>query len=241
LYLSETLLEGLAQHLQDVVSELLPFIQQEHAVVRQRHLPGDVRLGRIKLSKSKVASGRSLEVTALLHTHNKSASGVSVVFYDGDPQHGGKAFDVEGITYIGHPEPLLSGLLAHNAAHLIGFCIPLVHHHIAGTSVELDMEVIGSGLEAVRHHGHAPLEPDAHGPADPVQGDVLPAQACHEEALRLSHEALLSVQAKLPAAGLGLMMLLAGVHMPIPLDLYRATLWARLSPDHGSRLPSLYS
>ena len=36
LYLYETLLEGLAQDLQDVVFELRQFIQKEHAMVRQR-------------------------------------------------------------------------------------------------------------------------------------------------------------------------------------------------------------
>jgi hypothetical protein len=65
-----------------------------------QHEPGDVRLGRIKLSKRKVAAGQSLEISALVHTHKKSASGVSVVFYDGDPQHGGQAFDAERIAHI---------------------------------------------------------------------------------------------------------------------------------------------
>ena len=37
-YSCETLLERLAQDLQDVAAELRPFIQKEHAVVRQRHL-----------------------------------------------------------------------------------------------------------------------------------------------------------------------------------------------------------
>jgi hypothetical protein len=38
LYFCETLLEGLAQHLQDMAAALRQLIQQEHAVVRQRHL-----------------------------------------------------------------------------------------------------------------------------------------------------------------------------------------------------------
>jgi hypothetical protein len=40
LYSYDTLLEGLAQDFQDVAFELGPCIQKEHAVVRQRHLPG---------------------------------------------------------------------------------------------------------------------------------------------------------------------------------------------------------
>ena len=35
-----SLLEGLARDLQDVAAELRPFIQKEHPMVRQRHLPG---------------------------------------------------------------------------------------------------------------------------------------------------------------------------------------------------------
>jgi hypothetical protein len=38
LYVYDTLLEGLPQDLQDVAAELGQFIQEEHAVVRQRHL-----------------------------------------------------------------------------------------------------------------------------------------------------------------------------------------------------------
>ena len=38
LYSCETLLQGLAQHLEHVATELRPFIQQEHPMVRPRHL-----------------------------------------------------------------------------------------------------------------------------------------------------------------------------------------------------------
>jgi hypothetical protein len=38
LYLYDTLIEGLAQHLEEVAAELRPFIQKQHPVVRQRHL-----------------------------------------------------------------------------------------------------------------------------------------------------------------------------------------------------------
>src|SRR5262249_35733683 len=67
---------------------------------RTPNAPGDVRLGPITLSQSKVAPDQSLEVAALLRTQKQSASGVSVVFYDGDPQHGGTTFDVERIAHI---------------------------------------------------------------------------------------------------------------------------------------------
>ena len=40
LYSCDTLIEGLAQDLQDVAAELRQLIQEEYPVVRQRHLAG---------------------------------------------------------------------------------------------------------------------------------------------------------------------------------------------------------
>jgi hypothetical protein len=37
-YVCETLLKGLAQDLEDMAAELGPFIQEEHAIVGQRHV-----------------------------------------------------------------------------------------------------------------------------------------------------------------------------------------------------------
>jgi hypothetical protein len=39
LYACDTLLERLAQHLEDVTAELRQLIQKEHAIMRQRYLP----------------------------------------------------------------------------------------------------------------------------------------------------------------------------------------------------------
>jgi hypothetical protein len=44
LYAYDTLLERLAQDLQDVATELRQFIQKEHLMVRQRHLAGQRHL-----------------------------------------------------------------------------------------------------------------------------------------------------------------------------------------------------
>lgn len=62
--------------------------------------PGDVRLGQVKVSDRKIAQGQATEVSALLRTRARSASGVSVTFYDGDPAKGDKAFDVERIPRL---------------------------------------------------------------------------------------------------------------------------------------------
>lgn len=61
---------------------------------------GDVRLGQIKVSEHKPERGQKIEVSALLRTRAKAVSSVNVVFYDGDPTKGGKAFDVERIAHI---------------------------------------------------------------------------------------------------------------------------------------------
>jgi hypothetical protein len=44
LYAYDTLLERLAQDLQDVASELRQFIRKEHLMVRQRHVAGQRHL-----------------------------------------------------------------------------------------------------------------------------------------------------------------------------------------------------
>lgn len=62
--------------------------------------PGDMRLGQVKVSERRIKQGQATEVSVLLRTRAKSASGVQVVFYDGDPAQGGRAFDVERIAHI---------------------------------------------------------------------------------------------------------------------------------------------
>jgi hypothetical protein len=66
LYLCDTLLQRLAQHLQDVVAVLRPFIQQEDAVVgprhfaRPQHLAGRCQFIRAELIWSQLREERGL-------------------------------------------------------------------------------------------------------------------------------------------------------------------------------------
>jgi len=56
--------------------------------------------GPVKMSEKKVPLGHLVEVTTELRTGAQSADGVMVVFYDGDPLAGGKAFDMELVPHI---------------------------------------------------------------------------------------------------------------------------------------------
>lgn len=71
------------------------------ATLIQQNAPGDVRIGSVKASSDTTQRGQAVEVSAQLRAWAKGVSGVNAVFYDGDPQSGGKAFDVERIPYIG--------------------------------------------------------------------------------------------------------------------------------------------
>ncbi|MBA3353843.1 MAG: hypothetical protein H0U23_15725 [Blastocatellia bacterium] len=61
---------------------------------------GNVRLSNVQVSDKKIQLGDSVEVTASLSAPAAAASGVSVIFYDGDPQKGGKAFDIERVPHV---------------------------------------------------------------------------------------------------------------------------------------------
>jgi len=62
--------------------------------------PDDVRLDLVKVSGDSIEIGQSVAVSALLHGGARSSSGITAVFYDGDPQRFGKAFDAERIPYL---------------------------------------------------------------------------------------------------------------------------------------------
>jgi hypothetical protein len=59
----------------------------------------------------------------------------------------------------------------------------------------------------------------------------------NQHALLASTEALFGAGYKLAAPCFALVVLLAAVYMPVFLELYRSTLWARVSDDHGYRWP----
>ena len=54
----------------------------------------------MNVSGQRIETGQSVEVSAPLRMGARSVSGVTAVFYDGDPQRGGKAFDVERIPHL---------------------------------------------------------------------------------------------------------------------------------------------
>src|SRR5215468_8271094 len=67
------------------------------------------------------------------------------------------------------PHPWLVGFLLHEAPHLIGFCFPAGHHHSGWPGWELDMEVLGTGREALDHTMQEPRQTDTYRMADTTQ------------------------------------------------------------------------
>jgi hypothetical protein len=62
--------------------------------------PESVKIKHVKISHDQVAQGKKAVVAATLQNGSVAARRVQVIFYDGDPQRGGKVFDVEHIPYI---------------------------------------------------------------------------------------------------------------------------------------------
>ncbi len=63
--------------------------------------PASVDIGKVQLSASRALAGQTIDVSAELSATNNSASGVTAVFYDGDPDAGGTIFGLERSPYIG--------------------------------------------------------------------------------------------------------------------------------------------
>ncbi len=62
--------------------------------------PAVIDIGKIQLAARRVAVGQTLDVSADLSAAKNSASGVTAIFYDGDPHAGGKPFGLERSPYI---------------------------------------------------------------------------------------------------------------------------------------------
>ncbi len=68
---------------------------------------GTVDIGKIDVSADKVAPGKVAVLSATLSASGGSASGISVNFYDGDPNDGGQLFAVERVPHIAADTPYL--------------------------------------------------------------------------------------------------------------------------------------
>jgi len=62
--------------------------------------PATIDIGKVQLSATRALAGQVIDVSAPLSAIGNSASGVTAVFYDGDPQNGGTAFGLERSPYI---------------------------------------------------------------------------------------------------------------------------------------------
>ena len=62
--------------------------------------PATIHLADTRESEKRVFQGQTLDITAKLRAENSSASGVTALFYDGNPHAGGTVFGLERIPYI---------------------------------------------------------------------------------------------------------------------------------------------
>jgi hypothetical protein len=69
--------------------------------------PASIDIGKVDLSANRINPHNTIVVSATLAAIGADASGVSAKFYDGDPDKGGRVFDVERIPYIPQADPQL--------------------------------------------------------------------------------------------------------------------------------------
>ena len=62
--------------------------------------PATIAVANTQLSRKRVLQGGTVDASAELVAENNSASGVTALFYDGDPHEGGVVFGLERIPYI---------------------------------------------------------------------------------------------------------------------------------------------
>jgi hypothetical protein len=62
--------------------------------------PATIHIAETRLSGKRVFRGQPVDVAAQLTAENNSASGVTALFYDGDPHDGGVVFGLESVPYI---------------------------------------------------------------------------------------------------------------------------------------------
>jgi hypothetical protein len=133
----------------------------------------------------------------------------------------------------GDPDPLFVRLLLYKAPHLISFGFQTGQEHRWGLCWELHMQVIRARRKAFDHKVQEPRETDAHGTADPTEGDTLAQQVFDLHALLMGNALVNSISRKLAAARFTLMILLPVTGMAVFLVPGRSPCWARISDNHG--------
>jgi hypothetical protein len=66
--------------------------------------PATIQIAETRLSGKRVLQGQIVDASATVTAENNSASGVTALFYDGDPHDGGVVFGLERIPYIAENE-----------------------------------------------------------------------------------------------------------------------------------------
>ncbi|MDP9145257.1 MAG: hypothetical protein M3N43_11270 [Actinomycetota bacterium] len=91
----------------------------------------------------------------------------------------------------------------------------------------------GTRPQALHDKVQEPCQTDAHGTADPTEGDALAQQVFNQGTLLVCNDTVFGSGHNLSLARFTLMILFAMAGMAIFLVPIRSTLWARVSDDHG--------
>jgi hypothetical protein len=139
------------------------------------------------------------------------------------------------------PKPLLVGFLLDTAAHLVRLNVQSLDDHRMGRGEGLYRQMIGQSRKTGAHKVYKPPAAHPHHTANAVEGDLLAYQAFHQGTVLGRHEALRRASHKLATTGLALIVLFAGMDMPIFLELLGSTCWICLSHAHHCVRASLVS
>lgn len=144
-----------------------------------------------------------------------------------------KRHNLAGGRIQGKPEPLLVRFLLYKAPPLIGFGCQAGQESRSGLGGERRMHVIGACRNTCDEKVQEPRETDAHGTADPTEGDALAPQWFDPQALRGCTTPVERVRSHLTVTHCTLTTLFPMAGMAIFLRPGRSTRGARLSDDHG--------
>jgi hypothetical protein len=73
---------------------------QEIGVKPKTSAPAAFQLGPVLVSSHRVARGERVKVSTKVDAGKDDVPGTTLLFYDGDPQDGGRVFDVERLAYV---------------------------------------------------------------------------------------------------------------------------------------------
>lgn len=104
--------------------------------------PALLDIGKVEISNPRPGPSQEIEVSAMVSAFDKSASGVTVRFYDGDPRLGGRALDAERLSYIGAAQSMQAKINYHTAACGVHNIFVTVHEGLPSEVTRVSAPVV---------------------------------------------------------------------------------------------------